>query len=94
MFFEITLLLCISVNLSHVFMNIANLFYILSSHSVSFNVNKDTIHTVELQSNITPLELWIIFPATFLFLLVWSKQKRIKSKNASSFLDMYDFFVS
>ena len=48
MFFEITLLLCISVNLSHVFMNIANLFYILSSHSVSFNVNKDTIHTVEL----------------------------------------------
>ena len=26
-------------------------------------------------SNITSLELWIIFPVTFLFLLVWCKQK-------------------
>ena len=63
------------VNLLHVFRNIVNSFYILSSRSVSVNVDKDITHTVRLDSNITSLELWIIFPVTFLFLLVWCKQK-------------------
>ena len=46
--------------------NIVNLFFILSSRSVRVNVNKDMTHTTHLQSNITSLELWIIFPVTFL----------------------------
>ena len=56
-FFAITLLICIFVNLQHAFRNIVNLFYILSSLSVSVNVDKDIIHTVRLQSNNTSLEL-------------------------------------
>ena len=71
------LLFCVfchcTVNLLHLFKNIVNLFYVLSSRSVS--VDKDITHTVCLESNITSLELWIIFPVTFLFLLVWCKQK-------------------
>ena len=48
----------------------------LSSRSVSFNVHKDINHAVHSsKSNITSLELWIIAPVTFLFLLVWCKQK-------------------
>ena len=79
--FTIVLLMCIFVNLLHVFRNIVNLFYILFSRSVSVNVNvdKDITHTVRLQSNTTSFELWIIFPVTFLFLLVWCKQKSDKN---------------
>ena len=79
-FFAIILLICIVVNLLHVFRNIVNLFHILFSRSVSVNVNvdKDITHTVRLQSNTTSFEMWIIFPATFLFLLVWYKQKSDK----------------
>ena len=73
--FAIILLIYLFVNLLHVFRNIVNLFYILSSRSVSVDVDKDITHTVRLESNITSLELWIIFPVTFLFLLVWCKQK-------------------
>ena len=74
-FFAIILLIYIFVNLLHVFRNIVNLFYILSSRSVSVNIDKDITHTVHLESNVTSLELWIVFPITFLFLLVWCKQK-------------------
>ena len=74
-FFAIILLICIFVNLLHVFRNIVNLFYILSLCSVSVNVDKYITHAVRLESNIASLELWIIFPVTFLFLLVWCKQK-------------------
>ena len=73
-FFAIILLICIFLNSLHVFRNFVNVFYILSSRS-SVNVDKDVIHTVRLQSNITSLELWIIFPVNFLFLLFWCKQK-------------------
>ena len=73
-FVAIILLVCVFVNLLHVFRNFVNLFYILSSHS-SVNVDKDITHTVRLQSNITSLELWIMFPIIVLFLLSWSKQK-------------------
>ena len=65
-------------------MNIVNLFYILSSRSVSVNVDKDITHTVRLESNITSLELRIIFPITFIFLLVWCKQKCDKPWTYSS----------
>ena len=65
----------------HVFRNIINLFYILSLRSVSVDVDKDTTHTVRLESNVTSLELWIIFPVSFLFLLVWCKQKCDKKAN-------------
>ena len=58
------------VDLLHVFRNIVNLFYILSSPLVNVNVDKDITRTGRLQSNITSLELWIIFPVTFLLLLV------------------------
>ena len=74
-FFAIILLICIFVKLLHVFRNIVNLIYILSSLSVSVNFDKDITHTVRLECNITSLELWIIFPVTFLFLLIWCKQK-------------------
>ena len=74
-FFAIILLIYILVNLLHVFWNIANSFYNLSSSSVSVNVNKDITHTASLESKIISLKLWIIFPVTFLFLLVWCKQK-------------------
>ena len=40
------LLIYIFVNLLHVFRNTVNLFYILSSRSVSVNVDKDITHTV------------------------------------------------
>ena len=94
-FFAIILLTYIFVNLLHVFRNIVNLFYILSSRSVSVNVDKDIIHTVRLELNVTSLELCIIFPVTFLFLLVWCRQKCDKKvKNFSSFLNVYDFCVS
>ena len=53
----------------YIFRNFVNLFYILSSCS-SFYVDKDITDAVRLQGNITSLELWIIFPITFLFLLV------------------------
>ena len=86
-FFAIILLVYILVNLLHVFRNIVNSFYILSSRSVSVNVDKYITHTVRLESNITLLELWIIFPVTFLFLLVWCKQKCDKKvKNFLLFL--------
>ena len=86
-FFAIILLIYILVNLLHVFRNIVNSFYILSSRSVSVNVGKDITHTIRLESNITSLELWIIFPVTFLFLLVWCKQKCDKKvKNFLLFL--------
>ena len=51
-FFAIILLICIFVNLLHVFRNFVCLFYILSSCS-SVNIDKDITHTVHLQSNIT-----------------------------------------
>ena len=70
MFFAIILLIYILVNLLHVFRNIANSFYILSSRSISVDVDKDITYTVPLESNITSLELRIIFPVTFLFLPV------------------------
>ena len=54
-FFAITLLIYILVNVLHVFRNIVNSFYILSSHSVTVNVDKDITHTVRLESNITSL---------------------------------------
>ena len=54
-FFVIILLLCIFVILLPVFRNIYNLFYFLSSRSVSVNVDKDITHTACLQSNITSL---------------------------------------
>ena len=76
-FFAIILLICIFVNLLHVFTNFVNLFYFLSSRS-SVNVGKDLTHAVCLQSDITSLELWIIFPIIVLFLLVWCKQKSDK----------------
>ena len=63
-FFAITLLICIFVNWLHVFRNFVNFFYILSSRS-GVNVDKCTTHTVCLQSNITSLELWIIYPIIF-----------------------------
>ena len=69
-FLAIILLVCIFVNSLHVFRNFVNLFYILSSRSVSVNVNKDITDAVRLQSNITSLELWIIFPVMLLLLLV------------------------
>ena len=73
----------------HIFRNIVNLFYTLSSHSVSVNVGKDVNPTVRPQSNITSSELWIIFPVTFLFLLVLHKQKsKKKSKNISFLICM------
>ena len=74
-FFAIIVLIYIFVNLLHVFRNTVNLFYILSSRSVSVNVDKDITHTVRLESSVTSLELWIIFPVIFLFLLIWCKQK-------------------
>ena len=74
-FFDIVLLICHFVNLLHVFKNFVNLFYILSSRC---SIDKDIPHTVHLQSNITSLELWIIFPVIFLFLLVWCKPKSDK----------------
>ena len=73
-FFVIILLVCIFVNLLHVFTNFVNQFYILSSRS-RFNIEKDITRTFRLQSNIISLELWIIFPIIVLFLLVWCKQK-------------------
>ena len=74
------IVVCIFVNILHIFRNTVNLFYILFSRSVCVNVNvdKDITHTVRLQSNTTSLDLWIIFPVTFLFLLVWCKQKSDK----------------
>ena len=72
--FPIILLICIFVNLLDVFRNFVNLIYIVSSPS-SVNVDKNITNTVHLQSNITSLELWIIFSVNFLFLLVWCKQK-------------------
>ena len=80
-FFAIILLTYIFVNLLYVFRNIANLFYILSSCSVSVKVDKDITHTVRLESNVTSLELWIIVPVTFLLSLVWCKQKCDKKVN-------------
>ena len=81
-FFAIISLMSIFLNLLHVFWNIVNLFYILFSRSVRVNVNvdKDITQTVRLQSNTTSLELWIIFPVTFLFLLVWCKQRGDKKE--------------
>ena len=78
-FFVIILLICVFVNLLHVLRNIVDLFFILYSRSVNVNVDIDMTHTVCLESNSTSLELWIIFPVTFLFqLLVWCKQKSDK----------------
>ena len=93
-FFDIILFICVFVNLWRVFKNIVNLFCISFSRSVSVNVNadKDITHTIGLQSNTTSLELWIIFPATFLFLLVWCKQRSDKKvKNFLLFLKCMTF---
>ena len=84
-FFPIILLICIFVNLILVFTNCVNLFYILSSRS-SVDVEKDITHTVRLQSNITSVELWIIFPVIVFFLLVWCKQKSDKKVKIIIFL--------
>ena len=85
-FFATILLICIFVNLLQGFRNIVKLFRILFLLSVSVNVDvdKDITHTVHLQSNTTSLALWIIFPVTFLFLLVWNKQK--SDKKVKNFL--------
>ena len=70
------------------------LFYILFLRSIGANGDKDITRTVHLQSNTTSLELWIIFPVTFLFLLVWYKQKSDKNvKIFCSFLELHDFLV-
>ena len=76
LFFTVLYLLPLYVFLLiyYIFRNFVNLFYILSSCS-SFYFDKDITHAVRLQGNIASLELWIIFPITFLFLLVWCKQK-------------------
>ena len=60
------------------FLRILTIYFILFSRSVSVDVDKDITHAVCLQSNTTSLELWIILPVTFLFLLVWCKQKSDK----------------
>ena len=63
-------------------------------NKVDKNVDNDITHTDCLQSNSTSLELWII-PVTFLFLLVWCKQKSDKKvKNFLLFLKCMTFFVS
>ena len=68
---------------------------------INVNVDKDITHTVHLQSNTTSLELWIMFPVIFLFLLVWGVNKLeifllflkcmpilfLKNKNSSDFLN-------
>ena len=77
-FFPIIMLICIFGNLLHDFRNIANLLYILPSWSVSVNVDVDITHIVRQESNITSLKLWIIFPVTFLFLVLSCKQKSDK----------------
>ena len=46
--FAIILLICMFVNLLYVFRNIVKLFYILSSRSVSVNVDKGITHTARL----------------------------------------------
>ena len=48
-FFAIMLLICIFVDLLHVFRYIVSLIYILSSCSVSVNIDKDISHTVRLK---------------------------------------------
>ena len=71
------------------------LFYILFLRSIGANVDKDITRTVHLQSNTTSFELWIMFPVTFLFLLVWYKQKSDKNvKNFCSFHEVHDFLGS
>ena len=77
-FFPIIMLICIFGNLLHDFRNIANLLYISPSWSVSVNVDVDITHIVRQESNITSLKLWIIFPVTFLFLVLSCKQKSDK----------------
>ena len=59
------------------FLGILSIYFILFSRSVSVtgNVDKDITHTVRLQSNTNSHELWIIFPVTFLLLMVWCRQK-------------------
>ena len=94
-FFVIILLICILVNLLHVFKNNVNLFYILFSRSARFNVDKDITHTVLQQSNTTSLELWIILQVTFFFLQVLCRQEiDKKAKRFASFFNVYDLFVS
>ena len=94
-FFVIILLICILVNLLHVFKNNVNLFYILFSRSARFNVDKDITHTVLQQSNTTSLELWIILQVTFFFLQVLRRQEiDKKAKRFASFFNVYDLFVS
>ena len=73
-FFAIILLICIFVNLFHVFRQIVNLF-IFYLHVQLMLILTDITHTVRLQSNVTSLELWVTFPVKLLFLLVWGKQK-------------------
>ena len=77
-FFTIMLLKCIFVKLFHVFTITAISLYILSSRSVSVNVDNDITHTVRLQSNITSLELWIIFPVDFCSYRFGVKEKVIE----------------
>ena len=67
------------------FLRILTIYFILFSRSVSVDVDKDITHAVCLPSNTTSLELWIILPVTFLFLLVWCKQKSDKK-------DIFFFF--
>ena len=67
---------CLSVGrLVGLSLYISPFLYISLSVNVNANVDKDITHTVHLQSNTTSLELWIILFVTFLFLLVWCKQK-------------------
>ena len=67
MFFAIILFICIFAKLLHFFRNIVNLVCILSSCSVSVNVNKDITYTVRLKGNMNSYELWIIFKLLFYF---------------------------
>ena len=97
-FFAVILLISIFLNLLHVFRNIVNLFYIsfsrLVSVNVNVNVNKDITQTVRLQSNTTSLELWIIFPVTFLFLLVRCTQRSDKKEKTLSLKWMTFLFLT
>ena len=65
------------------FLGILSIYFIFS-FDAHVNADKDITRTVCLQSNTSSLELWI-FPVTFLFLLVWCKQKSDKK-------DIFFFF--
>ena len=60
-FFAIILFIYTFAKLLHFFRNIVSLVCILSSCSVSVNVNKDITYTVRLKGNMNSYELWISY---------------------------------